>query len=70
MSYITRRPSPRLAGVDILVNVQGDEPELSGDFAKLMKWADKYRTLKIRTNADTPADAERARQLLGAAVGR
>ena len=29
----------------------------SGDFATVMKWADKYRTLKIRTNADTPADA-------------
>jgi len=36
------------------------EPELSGDFAKLMEWADSIRTLKVRTNADTPADAEQA----------
>ncbi|QZY56565.1 pyruvate, phosphate dikinase [Crassaminicella profunda] len=33
------------------------EPELSGNFAKLMSWADEIRTLKIRTNADTPRDA-------------
>ncbi|QXM05711.1 pyruvate, phosphate dikinase [Crassaminicella indica] len=33
------------------------EPELSGNFAKLMSWADEIRTLKIRTNADTPKDA-------------
>ncbi|MCT4605259.1 MAG: pyruvate, phosphate dikinase [Marinisporobacter sp.] len=33
------------------------EPELSGKFAKLMNWADDIRTLKIRTNADTPRDA-------------
>ncbi len=37
-------------------------PSLSGDFAKVMKWADKYRKLSIRTNADTPADAQRARE--------
>ena len=34
------------------------EAELSGPFATIMKWADKYRTLKVRTNADTPDDAE------------
>ena len=33
------------------------QPELSGDFATLMDWADKARTLRVRTNADTPADA-------------
>src|SRR6185503_19155985 len=37
-------------------------PKLSGDFETVMKWADKYRTLKVRTNADTPADAKRARE--------
>ena len=37
-------------------------PELSGDFAKVMRWADKYRTLGVRTNADAPADAQRARE--------
>ncbi|MGD2062283.1 MAG: pyruvate, phosphate dikinase [Nitrospirota bacterium] len=35
-------------------------PELSGDFEKLMNWADEYRTLKVRTNADTPEDARNA----------
>jgi len=36
------------------------ETELTGDFANLMKWADEIRTLKVRTNADTPADAAQA----------
>lgn len=34
------------------------DPEISGNFQTIMKWADKYRTLNIRTNADTPHDAE------------
>lgn len=38
------------------------DPELSGDFGTLMSWADKYRTLNIRTNADTPHDSEVARK--------
>ncbi|MEX0865894.1 MAG: pyruvate, phosphate dikinase [Pirellulales bacterium] len=45
------------------------EPELSGDFAKLMKWADKYRTLGVRTNADTPDDAARAREFGAEGIG-
>lgn len=45
------------------------EPKLSGDFATVMKWADKYRTLNIRTNADTPADAERARNFGAEGIG-
>ncbi len=36
------------------------EPEMSGNFAKIMQWADEIRTLKIRTNADTPKDANTA----------
>jgi len=44
-------------------------PELSGDFAKLMDWADKYRRLKIRTNADTPDDATRARNFGAEGIG-
>jgi pyruvate,orthophosphate dikinase len=36
------------------------EPKLTGDFGKLMEWADKVRTLKVRANADTPKDAEQA----------
>jgi pyruvate,orthophosphate dikinase len=45
------------------------EPKLSGDFAKLMKWADHYRTLRVRTNADTPEDAERARKFGAEGIG-
>ncbi|MEZ6192546.1 MAG: pyruvate, phosphate dikinase [Phycisphaerales bacterium] len=44
-------------------------PKLSGDFATVMKWADKYRTLKVRTNADTPADAKRAREFGAQGIG-
>ncbi len=45
------------------------EPTLSGDFAKVMRWADKYRTLGVRTNADTPADAQRAREFGAQGIG-
>ena len=45
------------------------DPELSGNFARVMKWADKYRTLRIRTNADTPADAQRARDFGAQGIG-
>ncbi|MEW5875528.1 MAG: pyruvate, phosphate dikinase [Candidatus Zixiibacteriota bacterium] len=44
----------------ILGEVATIEPELSGEFATLMGWADSTRKLGVRTNADTPADAERA----------
>jgi pyruvate, orthophosphate dikinase len=49
--------------------VATEEPKLSGDFAKVMKWADQYRTLKIRTNADTPGDAQRARDFGAEGIG-
>ncbi len=45
------------------------EPEVSGEFAELMSWADKVRTLKIRTNADTPHDAEVARKFGAEGIG-
>jgi pyruvate,orthophosphate dikinase len=45
------------------------EPKLSGDFETVMKWSDKYRRLKIRTNADTPADAKRARDFGAEGIG-
>ncbi len=44
-------------------------PKLSGNFAKVMKWADQYRTLGIRTNADTPEDARRARGFGAEGIG-
>jgi pyruvate,orthophosphate dikinase len=45
------------------------EATLSGDFAKIMKWSDKYRKLGIRTNADTPADAKRGREFGAQGIG-
>jgi pyruvate,orthophosphate dikinase len=44
-------------------------PTISGDFATLMEWADKVRTLKVRTNADTPDDAARARSYGAEGIG-
>jgi pyruvate,orthophosphate dikinase len=45
------------------------EPVLSGDFATLMSWADEFRKLKIRTNAETPLDARTARQFGAEGIG-
>ena len=42
---------------------------IAGEFGKIMAWADKYRTLKVRTNADTPADAKKARELGAEGIG-
>ncbi len=42
---------------------------LSGDFAELMKWADKYRTMAVRTNADSPDDSKRAREFGAQGIG-
>ncbi len=50
-------------------SVETQEAQLTGDFAKLMKWADSYRTLKVRTNADSPADSERARGFGAEGIG-
>jgi pyruvate,orthophosphate dikinase len=44
-------------------------PTMTGDFATLMSWADKARKLKIRTNADTPADAAKAREFGAEGIG-
>jgi pyruvate,orthophosphate dikinase len=44
-------------------------PELTGDFAALMEWADAKRTMKVRTNADTPADCKTARKFGAEGVG-
>ncbi len=42
---------------------------IAGTFERVMSWADKYRTLKVRTNADTPADARKARELGAEGIG-
>ncbi len=44
-------------------------PELSGDFAKIMSWADEIRTLKVRTNADNPRDAKQAVEFGAEGIG-
>ena len=45
------------------------EATISGDFERVMNWADKYRRLSVRTNADTPADAKKARELGAEGIG-
>ncbi|HEY0837544.1 MAG TPA: pyruvate, phosphate dikinase [Azospirillum sp.] len=45
------------------------QPELSGDFAKLMEWADALRRMKVRANAETPLDAETARKFGAEGIG-
>ncbi|MBE6653593.1 MAG: pyruvate, phosphate dikinase [Ruminococcaceae bacterium] len=45
------------------------DAEISGNFGTIMGWADKFRTLKVRTNADTPADAKKARELGAEGIG-
>ncbi len=42
---------------------------IAGEFGRVMEWADKYRTLKVRTNADTPTDAKKARELGAEGIG-
>ncbi len=42
---------------------------IAGEFGRVMAWADKYRVLKVRTNADTPADARKARELGAEGIG-
>ena len=42
---------------------------IAGEFGRIMKWADSFRTLKVRTNADTPADAKKARELGAEGIG-
>jgi len=56
-------------GEVIVGEVETTEPELSGDFAQIMKWSDERRGLRIRTNADTPQDAERAREFGAQGIG-
>lgn len=56
-------------GEVILGKVGTVQPVLSGDFATLMKWADKYRRLKVRTNADTPHDTKVAREFGAEGIG-
>ena len=45
------------------------DASIGGDFGRIMQWADKYRKLKVRTNADTPRDAKKARELGAEGIG-
>ena len=56
-------------GEVMLGQVPTQEPELSGDFAILMGWADEIRTLNVRTNADTPHDSAVAREFGAEGIG-
>jgi pyruvate,orthophosphate dikinase len=53
----------------ILGEVKTVKPEISGDFSKLMKWADNFRKLKIRTNSETPLDTKTARDFGAEGIG-
>ncbi len=56
-------------GEVMLGEVPTIQPELSGDFSELMSWADQFRRLKVRTNAETPADARMARKFGAEGIG-
>jgi pyruvate,orthophosphate dikinase len=45
------------------------DTKIAGEFGRIMSWADKYRRLKVRTNADTPRDAKKARELGAEGIG-
>ncbi len=53
----------------ILGEVKTVKPEISGDFSKLMKWADSFRKLKVRTNSETPLDSKAAREFGAEGIG-
>ena len=57
------------SGRIILGTVPTVKPEISGDFSKLMKWADNIRKLKIRTNSETPVDTKTARDFGAEGIG-
>ncbi len=53
----------------ILGQVKTVKPEISGDFSKIMSWADKFRKLKVRTNSETPVDSKVAREFGAEGIG-
>ncbi len=56
-------------GEVMLGAIETQEPKLSGDFSRLMQWADQFRRLDVRTNADSPADSKRAREFGAQGIG-
>ena len=57
------------AGQVLFGQVEMTQPDLSGDFGELMEWADGVRRLKVRTNAETPADVETAKKFGAEGIG-
>jgi pyruvate,orthophosphate dikinase len=57
------------SGKVMLGKVPTVKPDISGDFSKLMSWADKYRKLKVRTNSETPLDTKIARDFGAEGIG-
>jgi len=57
------------SGKVMLGKVPTVKPDISGDFSKVMNWADKFRKLKVRTNSDTPADTKIARDFGAEGIG-
>ena len=57
------------SGKVMLGEVPTVKPDISGDFSKVMSWADKYRKLKVRANAETPADTKIARDFGAEGIG-
>ena len=57
------------SGEIILGEVPTVKPEMSGDFSKLMSWADSFRKLKVRTNSETPVDTKTAREFGAEGIG-
>uniref|UniRef100_A0A7V3PSG3 Pyruvate, phosphate dikinase n=1 Tax=candidate division WOR-3 bacterium TaxID=2052148 RepID=A0A7V3PSG3_UNCW3 len=53
----------------IVGKVKMEPPQITAEFATLLKWADSFRQLKVRTNADTPADAKKAREFGAEGIG-
>ena len=53
----------------IVGEVKTVKPEISGDFSKLMNWADSFRKLKVRTNSETPLDSKVARDFGAEGIG-
>ena len=57
------------SGKVMLGKVPTVKPDISGDFSKLMSWADQYRKLKVRTNSETPTDTKIARDFGAEGIG-
>ena len=49
--------------------IETTDAQIAGEFGRIMAWADEFRKLKVRTNADTPADAKKARELGAEGIG-